>query len=364
MDYQHYTSEDFALDPYFRKWILQPTVESNLFWEAWLGKHPQKAVLLQEAKAIIHALPLKSRKLDSEEVDGIWLEIEGQIGLKPDTSPPEIPIIPLSPAAVMYSKNSPLPLANYQSNKWDYQQMGRLLAAASIVLALIASFLLGQPRTVAEPELVWVTKKNPWGQRSTIYLSDGTQVQLNAGSKITYPKDFSTTERLLQLQGEAFFEVKKDQSRPFRVVSAGLVTEALGTSFNIRAYDSTQVEVALVTGKVKVTDNKKAKLILTPGQGAIRQIGFPLDKFLFDTESTLAWKEGKLFLQNADEEEVFTLLEHWYGVKIIANNQPNKRWNYTASYQKKSLEHILTSMAFVMDFSFEIQQKRVLITYH
>ncbi len=225
MDYQQYTSEDFALDPYFRKWILHPTVESNLFWEDWLRKYPQKAVLLQEAKAVINALPLEFRHLNSKEIDGIWLEIESQISSKPNKSLPESPIIPLSPTAVIHSKNTQLLSAKYQPNKWDYQRMGRLIAAASVTLALIASFLLGQTQTVTEPALVWVTKKNPWGQRSRIYLSDGTQVQLNAGSKITYPKKFSTTERILRLQGEAFFEVKKDKSRPFRVVSAGLVTE-------------------------------------------------------------------------------------------------------------------------------------------
>jgi len=369
MDYQNYTVEDFALDPHFRKWVVQPSAESNLFWESWLNEHPEKAALLQEAKTIVRSFPPKLEGLSYLEVDRIWLQITKQIDSETHIPASEALILPLSSEAIIRSKTNLLQLSEPYSVYWSYHRIGRMVAAASVILAFAVSFLLVKHnQTAVKPELVWVTKENPWGQRSIVYLSDGTQVHLNAGSRITYLEDFSATERLVQLQGEAFFEVKKDVARPFRVVSAGVVTEALGTSFNVRAYDSNRVKVALVSGKVKVrdpfADNNELELILTPGQGAVRESGHILGKFEFDAASTLAWKEGEIFLKEADEKTVFTVLEQWYGVEIIRNNETEKTWNYTAAYRKKSLEHILTSMAFVMDFEFQIQQKQVIITYH
>lgn len=368
MDYQNYTAEDFALDPHFRKWVLQPSAESNLFWESWLNQYPEKAELFRQAKTIVSALPPKSEDLSQQEVDRIWHQITSQMDGEKEIPYTEAPIVPLSPESIIRSKTTHPQLGKLYQFYWNHHRIGRVVAAASVILAFAASFLLvKQTSPIAEPVPIWETKENPWGQRSTIYLSDGTQVHLNAGSKIEYLKGFSPAERIVQLRGEAFFEIKKDQSRPFWVVSAGVVTEALGTSFNVRAYDSAEVEIALVTGKVKVSDNatdNKTELLLTPGQGAIRRNGAVLDIFSFDAQSTLAWKEGEIFLKDAGEEEVFTSLERWYGIEITALNRSKNDWNYTASYRKKSLEHILTSMAFVMDFDFEIQQGQVFITYH
>lgn len=369
MDYQDYTSEDFALDPNFRKWVLQPTKESNLFWEAWLKKYPNRALRLQEAKAIVTALPLQSDSLNSHEIDCIWNTIKEGINAEVKVVESEASVVPISPTSVIKNKTH-RSNASYKDRKnWNHHRIGRVVAAASVILAFTLSFLLvKQTKLPVDSAPVWLTKENSWGQRSTIYLSDSTQVHLNAGSRISYPENFVKTERIVMLRGEAFFDVSEDPSRPFRVISAGLVTEALGTSFNIQAYDSSQVAVALVTGRVvvsnKVADKDKSSLTLNPGEGVVRQNGILRNKFSFDPESTLAWKEGKIFLKDADEEAVFNSLERWYGVQIIKRNQSKKPWNYTASYRRKSLEHILTAMAFVMDFDFEIRQKQVYLTYH
>lgn len=369
MDYLQYSSEDFALDLFFRKSILQPTAETNLYWEKWLSKYPEKAELLQEAKVMINALPSDEARLTASEVDHVWEKINDQLSSKTNQNSSGAPVIPLNPLATLQKETSQPKPINPQHRPRNYHQVGRVVAAASVVFAFVVSFLIVQQAPqVAEPEVAWIIKENTWGQQSTIHLSDGTKVQLNAGSKITYPEIFSTSERIVQLKGEAFFEVKKDQTRPFRVVSAGVVTEALGTSFNIRAYNSAQVKVALVTGKAKVTDQvsggRQTVLILVPGEGAIRENEEVLNKFSFDPEATLAWKGGKVFFKEADEATVFTTLERWYGIEIITNQRAAKPWNYTATYRKKSLEHILLSMAFVMDFSFEIKQEQVFITYH
>ncbi len=103
------------------------------------------------------------------------------------------------------------------------------------------------------PTIVQIEKSTEPGQKLSFHLEDGTKVILNAGSKIWYPSNFNIHEREVILEGEAFFEVSKDASRPFRIVTESVVTTALGTSFNINAFPSNEnIEIALVTGKVSV----------------------------------------------------------------------------------------------------------------
>ena len=124
----------------------------------------------------------------------------------------------------------------------------RVAASIAIVLGIAIVLYLSQSTT----GINYLTKSTERGQKATITLSDGSTVRLNSESSITYPESFAEEIRELELVGEAFFDIKKDQDRPFIVSSHKIETTVLGTSFNINAYDSTAVSVALVSGKVKV----------------------------------------------------------------------------------------------------------------
>src|SRR5690606_5078196 len=158
------------------------------------------------------------------------------------------------------------------------------------------------------------------GVKYTTVLPDGTQVKLNSSSSIKYPEQFSEDLREVFLKGEAFFEVKHDQQRPFIVHSGDLKIQVLGTSFNVRDYgDETETRVALVTGKVRIDpqSDTSSSLVLEPAQMAVfNRENRSLQKKPFDFKTEIGWKEGVLIFSNTTLAEAFDKIERWYGVEI------------------------------------------------
>lgn len=365
MDYQAYTAEDFVLDQKFRQWVLHPDTECNLFWEKWLMQHPEKAAIIEEARELLLDINTHRHILYDEEENAMWKVIARQISEKED----EIRLNHI----IAKPHVQPVQPANTFTKQifWTHTRIGKVAASVSILLSLglafyFMTFSTSTPAKIPQAEII--QKENPWGQRSSLVLSDGTKVTLNAGSSLSYEKVFALHERVVTLKGEAFFQVAEDKKRPFKVKTKALVTEALGTSFNVNAYDSVAVEVALVTGKVSVqrthntsyTDN----LLLVPGESATYDAQARLTKSQFDARKVLSWKDGIIYFDHAGEKTVFRTLEQWYGVSITVMNTTRKEWKYAASFDNRSLEHVLMSISFAMDFQYTIDGKKITIQYN
>jgi len=247
-----------------------------------------------------------------------------------------------------------------------------LRVAAIIVLAVLASISLQHtfPSDATVEQVAYVTKSNPAGQKTTIFLEDGSKVMLNAASTLTYPEHFTPAERRLQLEGEAFFEVAKDAERPFTVVAHGMATTALGTSFNIRAYeDENNISIALATGKVKVESSETSAHAevyqLLPGESLTYDIA--LEKYKkepFDPKAQLAWKDGIIYFHEASFQHVIDKLSRWYGVSFAIENQPEQSWKYTGEFSKENLENVLLSISYAKQFDFKIDDNTVKIVFH
>lgn len=374
MDYKRFTVEEFVLDKYFRQWVLNPNAESNLFWQMWLQRNPKKREVLQEAKAIILIMPRIDYGWDIEVEDALWQSIQQNTQeINPDKAAPVeaaseeeylAKVIPLHSAAVLGS-----PGYQPQHKQWNYQAMGRVAATILLVMTVgIAGYLgfNGQPQIEPQP-VAYLTKEAPLGTKTKFSLPDGSQIILNSGSSVHYPEVFNDSERLIEIKGEAFLEVAKDRTKPFRVKTGTVMTEALGTAFNI-IYEQEAVEVALVEGKVKVTKykagKKEEKVILMPGEQASLQDEKYLTKDVFDLEKVTAWKEGIVFFEGAGEDEFINSLERWYGVEISVKGKASKVWNFSGRFKGKSLEYILKSVGYTMDFNFTIEKKKVKIIYN
>ena len=244
--------------------------------------------------------------------------------------------------------------------------------AAIIVLAVLASISLQHtfPSDVPVEQVAYLTKSNPAGQKTTIFLEDGSKVTLNAASALTYPEHFTGTERRLQLEGEAFFEVAEDAHRPFTVVARGMATTALGTSFNIRAYeDENNISIALATGKVKVESSEASAYAevyqLLPGELLTYDRALAnYKKERFDPKAQLAWKDGVIYFHDASFEQVIDELSRWYGVSFEIENRPAHSWRYTGEFRKESLENVLLSISYAKQFGFEINDDTVKLVFH
>ena len=154
----------------------------------------------------------------------------------------------------------------------------------------------------------------PRGQDYHLTLADGTQVWLNADSRLEFPDRFNGNAREVRLQGEAYFEVKKDAKRPFIVHSDFLTTRVLGTSFNVRARSRRDAVVTLVSGRVQVKAGEVAE-VLTPGHQA-SLAGSKLAVKAVDTYPIMQWKEGFFYFDNQTLFFIMQELSRWYGVNV------------------------------------------------
>lgn len=250
---------------------------------------------------------------------------------------------------------------------------GWLKAAAVFLLSAVIVFSIykiANPDWFDRQELVFIEKTTAKGQKSTITLSDGTIIRLNAGSKLKYPEQFSKSSREVFLSGEAFFTVRKDPKRPFIVKTGDLTTTVLGTSFNISAYqDESEIHVAVVSGKVSVTKNNESEdenkdvLILRPNEVAsfnpAKEI---LAKEKKDISHLTDWTNGILRFRNMHFNEAAKELEKWYGVKVTVQGDKLDDCIIEGGYKELSLHKVLEALQFTFNIRFEYTVDGVIIT--
>ena len=219
------------------------------------------------------------------------------------------------------------------------------------------------------PTIVQLEKSTEPGQKLSFHLEDGTKIILNAGSKLIYPLSCSIDERTVLLEGEAFFEVTKDVARPFSVITESVVTTALGTSFNINAFPlNEKIEIALVTGKVSVKGveqfGKLISLTLNPGEMAtVLKSNHIITKSPFNFNQYISWKNGLIYFKDADDHEIVSKLESWYGINIQTDNIPVKEWKFSGKFEDEILENILIALQFGHEFEYEIHGKNVKLNF-
>ncbi len=171
------------------------------------------------------------------------------------------------------------------------------------------------------------TMTTPKGRQFQLVLPDGSKVWLNAASSIRYPVIFKGSERKVDITGEAYFEVARNESMPFRVNTGnGAEIEVLGTHFNVNSYnDEGKISTTLLEGSVKVTRNGSGGVVLIPGQqaqvssaGQTNQTASAVRVLNnVDVERVMAWKNGVFNFQDATLEEVMRQLERWYDIEVV-----------------------------------------------
>lgn len=165
------------------------------------------------------------------------------------------------------------------------------------------------------------TIQTPKGGRYKISLPDGSKVWLNSASALTYPTAFSKLERKVKLRGEAYFEIARNKSLPFRVESNSQVVEVLGTHFNINSYeDEDYIKTTLLEGSVRVILNssKPNAQLLKPGEQSLTSASKSDIKVQHtDTEKAIAWKNGYFKFKNTPIKEIMKEIERWYDVELV-----------------------------------------------
>lgn len=172
--------------------------------------------------------------------------------------------------------------------------------------------------TGTSAEVLYNTISTPRGGQYQLLLADGSKVWLNAASSLRFPASFTGKERLVELTGEGYFEIAKNENQPFKVDIAGKgVVEVLGTHFNINAYsDEASIKTTLLEGRVKVAASGGATVLLKPGEQAQINGGIKLVNDV-DTDEIIAWKAGLFQFNRADVVSIMRQVSRWYNVDVV-----------------------------------------------
>ena len=197
----------------------------------------------------------------------------------------------------------------------------------------------------------------PRGGEFSLELADGTRVWLNAGSRLRYPVVFTGEERRVEMDGEVYFEVVKNQGKPFIVAVNGVDIRVLGTSFNVSAYQE-EVVTTLVEGKVQLKRGDE-QVVLSPNQQAI----WSDDKFKVkqvDARNYVLWKEGIFYFEDVDLERILDDMARWYNVNIFYMNPTLKKMKFSVEIRRYGdINEILRRIEQTKRVKFEIKDRTI-----
>jgi transmembrane sensor len=271
-----------------------------------------------------------------------------------------------------------------------------LWLGAGVAASVLVVFLVFSPakKTVDKPVASNTISTRP-GSKSKVELPDGTQVWLNADSKLTYAQNFIGNTREVMLTGEAYFDVahataaETGQKIPFIIHTSSIDIKVLGTAFNVRSYPGEKtIETALIRGSVEVTlhNSSDKKIVLKPDEKLIvkndnativsnkqaladssdNEPVMMLSKIHPYKEDTTAhyetlWVKNKLAFENETFDRMLADLERWYNVSIVLKNQTLKELHFTCVFENKSLADVMDALSLARDFRYEIKGAQVII---
>ncbi|MEZ0607758.1 FecR family protein [Fibrella sp. WM1] len=310
MPYATFTVDDFCKDPYFIQWVINPTAESNQFWQAFMADYPHKRDTVQQAIDFVKSLQFQ--EIEPSELDlarlkqRIWADIA-------------------QPVRVVQWYRRPV---------W--------LAAAMVVVTLAS---IGWWTYLAKP-----THQTAYGETEEIKLADGSTVTLNANSSLREGDGLADAAvREVWLTGEAYFSIAKRKGAKFIVHTADAAVEVLGTEFNVNTRRE-QTRVVLHEGKVQLTTAHQPAVVMKPGDMATvlpesRQI--QLKKV--EPESYEAWRDAYLVLDGKSLPEIISTLEDTFGVTITLNDERLASKKLSGKLRTKVADDCIENLAIILE---------------
>jgi transmembrane sensor len=277
--------------------------------------------------------------------------------------------------------------------------MRLVLRSVSIAAVICIAFFLGtifnpQSKTLNTGQYnkpTYIEVKAPFGARSEIMLSDGTEVLLNAGSSLKYQSDYNLNNRNLMLEGEAYFKVAKNINLPLVVNAGDINIKATGTEFNVKAYsDDGIIETTLINGEVEISqkgnNDKDRVLVLKPNQKAIyaeQSDQLTLEKIKeiepqaiktakiktadlmvspkTDIEQATAWTKNKLIIRSENLESLCTKLQRKYNVTFIFSDEEIKKHRFSGVLLDETLQQVLDVIKLTAPVDYFLDRKTVLL---
>jgi transmembrane sensor len=342
MNYKDFQVEDFLKDEYFVNWVKNPGAESSYFWNNWRKQNPDKSAIIERASRFVqsvdHPQHMPSEKDTNEVLEKILNHID-----KHDVKT--------------------------ESRKL-YQNI--FYKAAAVILVVMSFYFVvdrisfSDNTVIDEVVINEIEKATEKGQKLNFELPDGTRIKLNAESRLIVSADFGQGQRMVTLQGEAFFNVAKDPSQPFIIKTGEVQTRVLGTAFNINAYENEQIRVAVETGLVEISKSgsDEPSLLATEQMLTYNREERSITVSTYNKVEVLGWKDNLIYFKDADFKEIQTTLERWYGVEFTFMNgvSPSRiKEIFTGTFQNQSLERVLGALNYTSNYEYELLNNKVYV---
>lgn len=365
---------DFLKDKQFIRWQLTPDEELEAHWEGFIKQNPELKIALQQAIDYLKTTGLNKSTLNEDERIRLLNEIQSTVerSLKRIKSRRLIQLSVASCAAIT--------LLIIGLNHFVFQEKGTLFSPEQelIVGSLLnnediqlitdeksLSFQNDVQMEFDESGKAKITQGNnggktaeltgskqntlivPYGKRSTLTLSDGSQVWLNSGSVLEFPAQFTENKREIRLaSGEMYIEVAPDSQKPFHVSTSDFNVKVYGTKFNISAYADSPRSVVLVEGKVSLKPINKKETFLSPSEQAVYSDNGTFNTQKVDVNQFISWKNGYLEFDKTPMTEVLKQIGRYYNLSFDFDNDVNlqKRTCTGKIYLSENLDNIMATV--------------------
>ena len=367
-DYRLFDISDFVLDEDFIRWVNEAKRADNDFWNNWLSVNQDKYMIVAEARKILESIRIEELVITVEEREN---EINRLlVTINEEGSSDEV-VGPRPPGR----------LATFPKKRWWYVAASILIVVVGITGYILQNDDKGSRQFayhVVTPSKHLIESVNTSEKPIRLKLPDESIVELAPNSRIGYPNNFDSSDtRDVYLSGEAFFTVTKNPARPFRVFANEIVTKVLGTSFNIRSFETdTVIQVTVRTGKVSVssqtneTKNSKSTtqlggIILTPNQELVyKRSEQKFQKTLLEEPTEIlpktAYQESMLY-EEAPLEKVFSQLSKNYGINIVYDVELLKTCTVTADLRNEPFYRKLDLICKAIGAAYEIMDGQIVI---
>ena len=242
----------------------------------------------------------------------------------------------------------------------------RYAAVVAIIIA-VGCISYWQGEVNVKDTFADISVEAPLGSKTKLYLPDGTLVWLNAGSRMTYSQGFGVDNRKVELEGEGYFEVKRNEKIPFFVKTKDLQLQVLGTKFNFRDYpEDHEVVVSLLEGKVGLNNllREEKEAVLSPDERAVLNKANGLLTVASVTASNASqWTDGYLFFDEELLPDIAKELERSYNVKIHIANDSLKTFRFYGNFvrREQNIQEVLEALASTEKMQYKIEERNITI---
>ncbi len=255
--------------------------------------------------------------------------------------------------AVLVNAASPEENMAYKKNarKVNLWKLTAVAASVALLFSLSYTMFIGSGAPEGKWQLVWV----PPGQRAQVVLDDGTTVWLNSQSTLSFPSSFDSDTRKVRLKGEGFFDVEKDDKKPFVVQTSRYDVTVTGTSFNVFAYDKgSAFETSLLEGSVRISsENNHFPAISLIKNEKVTEIGGQLVKRQIDNFDHFRWREGLICIDDEPFEMMMEKFSLYFDISIKIENPALLEYRPTGKFRHSD----------GIDHAFKVLQRDVNFTY-